>query len=169
MALRDALLPEFDREMEGTRKVLERVPEDKLSWKPSEKSGTMAWLAGHVARLPQWASMTITTEELDISPPGGEPPRPNLPVSRQELLDWFDAHSAEARQALCSASDEMLMRPWSLVKTGQKVLTMPRVAVLRAFVLNHLIHHRGQLTVYLRMNNASPPPLYGPTADGGDF
>ena len=87
MALRDALLPEFDREMDGTRKVLERVPQDKLGWKPSEKSGSMAWLAGHVARLPQWASMTLATEELDISPPGAEPPRANLPTTRQELLD----------------------------------------------------------------------------------
>lgn len=169
MALRDALLSEFDREMDGTRKVLERVPEDKFSWKPSEKSGTMAWLAGHVARLPQWASMMLACEELDINPPGGAPSRPGPPANRQELLDWFDKHSGEASQALASASDEALMKPWTLLNSGERIFVMPRIAVLRAFVMNHLIHHRGQLTVYLRMNNATLPPLYGPTADGGGF
>ncbi len=113
--------------------------------------------------------MTLTTEELDINPPSGEPPRPNLPTTRQELLDWFDKHSAEAREALASVSDEELIKPWSLLKEGQRVFTMPRIAVLRAFVMNHLIHHRGQLTVYLRMNHCSLPPLYGPTADGDGF
>ncbi len=169
MAMRDALLPEFDREMEGTRRVLERVPEDKLGWKPSEKSGTMGWLAGHVAHLPQWASMTLSTKELDISPPGSEPPLPELPKNRQDLLDWFDKYSAEARQALASASDEAMMEPWALLKGGQRIFSMPRIAVLRAFVMNHLIHHRGQLTVYLRMNGAPLPPLYGPTADEAGF
>jgi uncharacterized damage-inducible protein DinB len=167
MALRDALLPEFDREMDGTRKVLERVPEDKFSWKPSEKSGTMAWLAAHVARLPQWTSMMLASEELDMNPAGGAPPRPVLPMNRQELLDWFDKYSGEARQALASATDEALMKPWTLLNSGERIFVMPRIAVLRAFVMNHLIHHRGQLTVYLRMNNATLPPLYGPTADGG--
>ncbi|MGE5114118.1 MAG: DinB family protein [Acidobacteriaceae bacterium] len=169
MALRDALLPEFDREMAGTRKVLERVPEDKLGWKPHEKSGTLGWLAAHVARLPQWASMTLTTEELDNSPPGGEPPRPNLPTSRQELLDWFDKLSLEARNALANASDEDMLKGWTLLKGGQKLFTMPRAAVLRSFVMNHLIHHRGQLTVYLRMNGAPLPGLYGPSADEDGF
>ncbi len=169
MALRDALLPEFDREMAGTRKVLERVPEDKLGWKPSEKSGTMAWLAGHVARLPQWASMTLSMDELDISPPGAEQPRPVLPATRQELLDWFDKYREEGRQALASASDETLLKPWSLLKSGERIFTMPRIAVLRSFVMNHLIHHRGQLTVYLRLNGAPLPALYGPSADETGF
>jgi uncharacterized damage-inducible protein DinB len=169
MALRDALLPEFDREMAGTRKVLERVPEDKLGWKPHEKSGTLGWLAAHVARLPQWASMALTTEELDISPPGGEPPRPSLPTSRQQLLDWFDELSSEARNALANASDEDMLKGWTLLKGGEKIFTMPRLAVLRSFVMNHLIHHRGQLTVYLRMNGAPLPALYGPSADEAGF
>lgn len=169
MPLRDAVLSEFDREMDGTRKVLERVPEDKFSWKPAEKSGTMAWLAGHVARLPQWATMALSTEELDINPPGGAPPRPAPPASREELLEWFDRYSSEARQALASATDEALMKPWTLLNSGERIFAMPRMAVLRSFVMNHLIHHRGQLTVYLRMNNATLPPLYGPTADGGGF
>jgi uncharacterized damage-inducible protein DinB len=169
MAMKDALLPEFDREMEGTRKVLERVPEDKLGWKPTEKSGTMGWLAGHVAHLPQWASMTLSTSELDISPSGAESPKPELPQSRQDLLNWFDKYSAEARQALASASDQALMEPWKLLKGGEQLFSMPKIAVIRSFVMNHLIHHRGQLTMYLRMNGAPLPALYGPSADESGF
>jgi uncharacterized damage-inducible protein DinB len=169
MPMRDALLPEFDREMAGTRRVLERVPEDKLAWKPAEKSGSMAWLAGHVAQLPQWASMILSTSELDINPPGAEPPKTELPNSRQDLLDWFDKYSAEARQALAAASDQALMEPWTLLKAGERLFSMPKIAVLRSFVMNHVIHHRGQLTVYLRLNGAPLPALYGPSADEAAF
>jgi uncharacterized damage-inducible protein DinB len=155
--------------MAGTRKVLERLPEDKFGWKPSEKSGTTVWLAGHVANLPQWLSMTLGTEELDINPVGEQPPRPRPPANREELLALFDKNSAEARRTLASASDEDLMKPWTLLSAGQKLFTMPRVAVVRSFMMNHLIHHRGQLTVYLRMTGAPVPGLYGPSADEGGF
>ncbi len=169
MPIRDALLPEFDREMAGTRKVLERVPEDKFGWKPTEKSGTMIWLAGHVANLPQWLSMAFATDELDINPVGTEQPRPTMPSNRSELLALFEKNSLEARKALEGASDQDMMKPWKLLNAGQQIFTMPKAAVVRAFVMNHMIHHRGQLTMYLRMNGAPLPALYGPSADETGF
>jgi uncharacterized damage-inducible protein DinB len=164
-----ALLPEFDQEMANTRKTLERVPEDKFSWKPHEKSGTMGWLAAHLAHLPSWPVMTIQQDSLDISPQGAAPQPPPPPKSRQELLATFDKSVAEGRKAIASASDADLMKPWSLLHQGKTVFTMPRVAVLRAFVMNHLIHHRAQLGVYLRLNNIPVPAIYGPSADEGAF
>ncbi len=170
MALRDALLPEYDNEMNNTRKVLERVPEDKFGWKPHEKSGTMAWLAGHVASLGQWATITLTTEELDFAPRDGSEQKPGAPpASRKELLDLFQQHSTKGREAIANASDADLMKPWKLLKGGETIFTMPKIAVLRGFVMNHMIHHRGQLTVYLRLTDTPVPALYGPSADEGSF
>lgn len=169
MAICDALLPEFDQEMANTRKTLERVPDDKLGWKPHEKSGTMGWLAAHVANIPEWATLTIKQDSLDLQPKGIAPqPRPT-PQSRKELLDNFDKNVAGARAAIAGASDEHMFKPWTLLKNGQTLITMPRVACLRGFVMNHLIHHRAQLGVYLRLNNIPVPALYGPSADEGVF
>src|SRR5262245_61917429 len=165
MAIREALLPEFDYEMANTRKSLERIPEDKLKWKPHDKSTTLGDLVTHLSYLPTWAVTTIDQEELDIEPPGGPPFRLDAVTSRQEALDRFDKSVSDGRKAISGASDEHLLKPWTLLKGGQKVLTMPRAAVLRTFVMNHLIHHRAQLGLYLRLNDVPVPPNYGPTAD----
>jgi uncharacterized damage-inducible protein DinB len=169
MAIRDGLLPEFDLEMANTRRTLERVPDDKLGWKPHPKSGAMGWLAGHVAQLPNWAAITLAQDSLDLEPGGVAPTPPPLPKSRQEILDTFDKHVAAGRAALAGASDEQLLKPWTLLKNSQAILTLPRIGVLRSFVLNHLIHHRAQLCVYLRLNDVPVPALYGPSADEGNF
>ena len=163
-----ALLPDFDREMATTRALLERVPEDRPDWRPHPKSTPLGLLALHIARLPWLAAQALRTPELDISPPG-EPPRP-MPTftSTAAVLEAFDANVREARDALVAATEEELLTPWSLKKGGQVLYTLPRADVLRLFVLNHLIHHRGQLSVYLRLNDVPLPPIYGPTADTED-
>ncbi len=162
MALTAALIPEFDHEMASTRKALERVPEDKFGWKPHEKSGSMIWLAGHVAQIPTYAGFILGTEFFDIAAGGAPPPEPK---TRKELLDMFDENVKKTRAELQSATDEQLMKPWSL-KAGERVFfTQPRIGVLRGMVMNHLIHHRGQLTVYLRLNNVPVPAIYGPSGD----
>ncbi|MGH9762346.1 MAG: DinB family protein [Blastocatellia bacterium] len=169
MGLSQALLPEFDYEMANTRKTLERVPDDKFGYKPHEKSFAMGALATHISHLPSWADMTIKTESLDIAPPG-EPPM-TLPEAHtnKELLEMFDKNVGEARAAIAAVSDGDLMKPWTLLNGGSEILTQPRIAVLRGFVMNHIIHHRAQLTVYLRLNDIPVPSLYGPSADEGGF
>ena len=165
-----ALLPEFDVEIANTRKTLERVPEGKPDFRPHPKSMTMGRLAGHVAELPMWASMTIESDEMDMTPqPGAPPPSPYLMTSRQDLLAKFDEHAKKARALLASASDESMMKTWTLKNGGQTILAMPKVAILRSFVMNHLVHHRAQLGVYLRMNDVPVPSIYGPSADEGGF
>lgn len=163
----DALLPEFDREMANTRKSLERVPEDKLGWKPHDKSGTLGWLATHLATLPTWGTSTVEQDSIDLAPEGV--PLPPVPVanSRKEILEMFDKNAAAARTAIAGASDERLLQPWSLLFGGKTLFSMPRIAVLRTFVMNHSIHHRAQLGVYLRLNDVSVPAIYGPSADEG--
>ncbi|MCY4599902.1 MAG: DinB family protein [Acidobacteria bacterium] len=165
MAISDMLLQEFDQEMAGARKTLERVPDDRLEWSPHAKSGTMGWLAGHLANVPSWTVLTIGRDSLDLAP-GGKPmdPAPQ-PGSSAELVATLDRHAAEARAAIAGASDEELMQPWSLLQNGQVMMTLPRLAVLRSFVFNHLIHHRAQLGVYLRLNDIPVPSIYGPSAD----
>jgi len=165
MPIRDALLPEFDMEMASTRKVLERVPIDKTDFKPHAKSGSMGWLAWHVGDLPSWIVETINKDELDFAPVGV--PRPPAPVvdSREKLLASFDKKVADARVAIAGVSDEHLAMPWTLKAGGNTIFTMPRIAVLRSFVMNHLIHHRAQLGVYLRLNDVPVPGMYGPSAD----
>jgi uncharacterized damage-inducible protein DinB len=165
MALRDALLPEFDREMSVTRTYLERVPEDKFTWKPHEKSGSMIWLAAHLANLPEWAVMGVTTDSFDMAPGGVHLPQPAQPATRQELLERFDKNLKAAREAIAGADDAHLAKPWSLLVNGQTAFTAPRSGVLRNFVMNHLIHHRAQLGVYFRLSGVPVPATYGPSAD----
>ncbi len=169
MGMKEGLLQEFEQESSNTRKVLERVPEDKFGWKPHPKSGTMGWLAGHLANLAGWGAFTLQTDELDFAPGGKqmEPPPPFR--STQELLAAFDKNQQDTKKALENASDADLMKPWSLKNNGAVIFTMPKVAVIRGVVINHLIHHRGQLTVYLRLNNIPVPGIYGPSADEGSF
>ena len=155
------LLPEFDHEMANTRKTLERLPEDKLDFTPHEKSWAMRQLAGHVAQLPGWVTVTLESTELDLEQPF---PQPTLD-SRDDILATFDGAVKGARAVLEAASAEDLMVPWTLKMGDQVVFTMPRIGVLRSFVMNHVIHHRGQLTIYLRLTGAPLPALYGPSAD----
>ena len=165
MAINKALLSEFDYEMANTRKTIERVPEDKFDWKPHDRSMTMGGLATHIANIPTWASRAIRQDSFDMAPQGGPPARATLAGSRNELLETFDKNVADARSAISEASDEHLMTKWSLLSGGETVMTLPRVVVLRSFVMNHQIHHRGQLSVYLRLNDVPVPALYGPSAD----
>jgi uncharacterized damage-inducible protein DinB len=165
MSIAQSMLPEFDQEMASTRKVLERIPDDKWNWKPHEKSGTAGWLAGHVGTVPGWITMTLTSDSLDYAPIDGPSYEPPKIENTKQLLAAFDKESAEARVALSKSSDEDLMKNWTLLAGGKEIFTMPRVACLRGMVMNHLIHHRGQLTVYLRLLNVPVPGLYGPSAD----
>jgi uncharacterized damage-inducible protein DinB len=167
MSIAQSLLPEFDQEMQNTRKTLERVPEDKWSWKPHDKSGTVGWLVAHIATIPEWAVMTLQSESFDYAPPGGGTYEPPKTDNRRRLLQVFDKGAAQAREAIAKASDEELMKTWSLLAGGETVFSMPRVAVLRGMIMNHLIHHRGQLTVYYRLLGVPVPGLYGPSADEG--
>jgi uncharacterized damage-inducible protein DinB len=164
MAVKDALLPEFDHEMANTRKTLERVPDDKFGWKPHEKSFAMGGLAAHLANLPSWASLAIGQDSFDLAP-AGEPLRQTPLTSQAGVLEAFDKNVAAARASIAGASDEQLFKPWTLLSNGKTILTLPKVAVLRSFVMNHLIHHRAQLGVYLRLNDIPVPSIYGPSAD----
>ncbi len=169
MSWNEALLPEFDQEMSNTRRSLERVPDDKLAWKPHEKSMAMGRLAVHLALLPSWAVMTIERDSLDIQPPGAPPYQMPTANSRKEILAMFDKSVSDARAAIAKASDAHMAKPWTLLHSGKTIFTMPRLAVLRATVMNHLIHHRAQLGVYLRLNNIPVPSIYGPSADEGNM
>jgi len=164
MSISQALLPEFDHEMATTRRVLERVPEGNYDWKPHEKSMTIGRLAGHVAELPGWVPVTLEREKFDMATDGAQFTPLNA-SSRKALLEAFDKNVATARKAIAAASDEELMKNWSLIHQGKPVFTMPRAAVLRSFTMSHIIHHRGQLSVYLRLNNVPVPSIYGPSAD----
>lgn len=165
MLVSQMLLPEFDQEMANTRKLLALFPEDKAGYKPHEKSLALGRLAGHIAELPGWATMTLSTEGLDIQP--GQ--QPYIAKSRQELLDAFDKNVKEARQRIAAATDEDLAGTWTLKFNGKTIFSLPRSAVLRSTCLNHLIHHRAQLGVYLRLNQIAIPGMYGPSADEAQF
>lgn len=165
MSISQSLLPEFDHEMASTRKVLERIPDDKLNWKAHEKSNTIGWVGSHLANIPAWAVMALTTSELDIAPVGKEPYKTPKCESTKAILAEFDKNVASARAALAAASDADFMKPWSLLQGGKTLMTMPKIAVYRSWVMNHTIHHRAHLCVYFRLNNIPVPGLYGPSAD----
>jgi uncharacterized damage-inducible protein DinB len=165
MSLAQSLLPEFDHEMAATRRTLERVPMEKFSWAPHAKSFPMGDLANHLARIPGWAAPTLTMDSLDLAPEAGQMQEPPVARTSEDLLAFFDAQVADARKALSGTSDQAFQAPWTL-KTGETAhFTMPRIAVFRGFIMNHLIHHRAQLGVYLRMNDVPVPATYGPSAD----
>lgn len=166
MAICNMLLPEFDQEMANTRKMLEHVPEDRFDFHPHQKSWAMNQLAGHVADLPSWVRYTLETELLELTP--GQY-RPFVPANSQDLLDHFDKHVKEAHDAIAAASDEQMNQIWTMKWDGKTVMTMPRYNVLRSVVLNHAIHHRAQLGMYLRLANVSVPGMYGPSADETPF
>ena len=160
MPMADAMLPEFDHEMGLTRRLLERVPEDRFDWRPHAKSMTLGQLAQHVATIPMWGSVTMNQEEFDV---GAAPA--SVPGTRAEVLATFDRHAADTRRALTGRTDGELMVPWTLKSHGHTIFSMPRAVVWRSFVMSHLVHHRGQLSVYLRMHDVPLPSMYGPSAD----
>ena len=166
MAIKDALLPEYDHEMGTTRRLLERVPEADFAWKPHEKSMTLGQLAGHLANIPTWCTAVLDQPLFDLAS-AGDDARPKQPVSRDALLKEFDAKVAAARGNLVRRSDAELLSPWTLKSDGHEIFTLPRISAIRSFVMNHSIHHRGQLSVYLRLRDVPLPRIYGPTADEG--
>ena len=166
MSIAQSLLGEFDMEMASTRRTLERLPEDKLEWKPDPKSMSMGRLAAHVAEMTSWAAMTMTTDELDFA---ASPYTPAVAKSREHVLQIADENAKAAREAIEASSDEDFMKPWTLRSGDQVFFTLPKIAVIRGMVMNHTIHHRGQLTVYYRMNGVPVPALYGPSADEPGF
>jgi uncharacterized damage-inducible protein DinB len=163
MPIADSLLPEFDRETGITRRLLERVPDGQFAWKPHDKSMTLGRLAEHLAELPAWAKVSIVDSGIDMATP--RPPDYVAPATRAAVLAMFDRNVSEARAALTGRTDAELMAPWTLKHQGKEVFTMPKAMVLRGFVMNHLIHHRGQMSVYLRLQNVAVPSMYGPSAD----
>ncbi len=164
MPIVDSLLPEYDHELATTRRLLERVPEAELAWKPHEKSMSLGQLAGHVANIPFWLSATLAASFYDVSV-GDQQATLEPPVSREVLLREFDEKVSKARASLAKATDAEMMAPWTLKSGGHEIFTMPRATAIRSFVMNHLIHHRGQLSVYLRLKDVPLPSMYGPTAD----
>jgi uncharacterized damage-inducible protein DinB len=169
MTLTETFLPEFEQEMANTRKTLDRVPDEKLDWKPHPKSFSLSGLATHLANIPSWTTNAFAQDELDIAPPGAPPFRLEEAKSRDQLLADFDKNVAAARASLENASDERWHGSWTLLHGGRKILTQPRTQIMRSFVMNHLIHHRAQLGVYLRLLDVPVPAVYGPTADEGGF
>jgi uncharacterized damage-inducible protein DinB len=161
MTINHAVLPEFDQEMKKTRKALERVPDDKFDWKPHQKSMTMGRLAGHIAELPAFSTAILTTEVLNFDK--GDY-KPTAVMNRSEVLDLFDKNIAKAREAIAAATDDHMKKSWHMIYQGKKMLEAPRADALRSSI-NHLVHHRGQLTVYLRLNDIAVPAIYGPSAD----
>ena len=165
MTIAQSMLPEFDHEMSTTRSLLERVPDEQAAWRPHGKSTALGDLATHLVGLASWAVPVLTQPELDLNPPGG--PGFKLPAftSTADLLQQFDGNVRAAREQIARTTDADLMVPWSLKSAGHAIFTMPRVSVMRMFFMNHIIHHRGQLSVYLRLNDVPLPSIYGPTAD----
>lgn len=158
-------LPEFDQEMATTRRVLDRVPADKLDWKPHARSMSLGQLASHVAQLPDWVSNIFSADEFDFHPPGGPAFESADCKSRDELLALFDQSVAKARTAIAAADEAGLDAPWTLKVGPQTIFSAPRWSVFRGFGMNHMIHHRAQLSVYLRLLDVPVPGIYGPTAD----
>lgn len=163
MSIAETLLPEFDREMGLTRRLLDRVPDGQFAWKPHEKSMTLGRLAEHLAELPGWVKISIVDHGIDMST--RRPADYTSPATRVAVLEMFDKNAAEARATLNGRTDAELLAPWTLKAQGKEVFTMPKASVLRGFVMNHIIHHRGQMSVYLRLQNVPVPSIYGPSAD----
>jgi uncharacterized damage-inducible protein DinB len=168
MTISESLLPEFDREMKCTRRTLERIPEDRLAWRPHAKSMTLARLAGHVVEIPGLGVPALRSPELDLSDrPAGN--QPLLAESQKHALHLFDTLVAETRAAIAEASDAQWAERWKMRAGNLVFFHGPRQMAIRAIVMNHLIHHRAQLGVYLRLNDVPVPAVYGPSADEGPF
>jgi len=164
MTFIDAFLGEYDHEMKTTRSLLERVPMDKGSWKPHPKSTSLGALASHLANLAGYGALVATSEEINFAARGG-PYVPPVYDTAEKLLQVFDENVKKTREAVMALSEHDLRMPWSLRNGDVTIFTLPRSATFRTFMMNHMIHHRGQLSVYLRENNVPLPSIYGPTAD----
>jgi len=162
MSVKDTLLPEFDQEMAATRLVLERLPGAAFAWRPHEGGRDLGGVAAHLAQIPHWGVAILQHDALDLDAAG--PPAAPL-ASVTDVLERFDRHVSDVRCTLAEMAEGQLLAPWALRRGSRLILSLPKIAALRAFVLHHTIHHRGQLTVYLRMQGVSLPPLYGQTAD----
>lgn len=161
-----AFLAELEQEAKVAREVLSRVPADKFDWKPHDKSMSFGKLASHVAEMVSWTGPTLDHPELDFAKMDYKPFEPK---TTQELLEFFDKNLAEAVQVLNNMTDDRFMESWSL-RNGEKIyFTMPKIVAMRSFVMNHIVHHRGQLSVYLRLNDIAVPSMYGPSADEGSM
>jgi len=162
MNLIDPVLAELAHEAATTRRLLDRVPERHLAWKPHEKSMTLGRLATHIAEIPGWVGSIVEKDEFDVGTGGYVPPT----IDRvPEIVAMFDRNVAAATETLKRQSNDRLLAKWQLKKKGQLVVEMPRMGMIRTLLMNHLIHHRGQLSVYLRLQNVALPSIYGPTAD----
>jgi uncharacterized damage-inducible protein DinB len=165
MSFSQGLLPEFDEEMKNTRKILERVPDGKFDYQPHPKSMTLGRLATHVAELPGWGKTTLETEMLEMD----SSYKPHIATTTAELLAMFDKNVAEARARIAAATEQDWAKTWGFKYNGHLVMSMPRTAVMRSVVMNHLIHHRAQLGVFLRLNDVAIPGMYGPSGDEKDM
>lgn len=162
MNVRDAALAEFDHEMAVTRRVLERAPESSFGWKPHEKSFSLGGLATHLAQLPHWGTQILERDSYDLA---SSPSRAPEKTTVADVLTTFDGHVTEVRRALIARSDAELHALWTLKRGTQTLMQLPKLTALSSFLIHHTIHHRGQLTVYLRLQGVPLPPIYGPTAD----
>jgi len=164
MAIADAIVMELDQEAKTTQRVLERIPEDKLSWKPHPKSYSLGQLGLHIARA-QGALAEAVNKDTHEIPSFAQPEA----ASRKEILDTFTQGTANAKQIVAKIDDARMMATWSATRNGKVILTLPRIGFIRAIMLNHIYHHRGQLSVYLRMLDVPVPSIYGPSADENPF
>ena len=164
MSIAQSVLPEFELEMANTRKVLALIPASHADWKPHDKSFSLSSLAMHLANFPNWGMMTVRQDELDLAGAAMTDGRAAFSTT-ETLLATYDADVSALREALATTSDDAMHAMWTLKHGGMTIFTLPRLAVLRTSVLNHMIHHRGQLTVYLRLLDVPLPDLFGPTAD----
>jgi uncharacterized damage-inducible protein DinB len=162
MNLIDPILAELTHEGATTRRLLERLPQDRLGWQPHQKSMTLGRLATHIAEIPGWVGSIVEKDEFDIGASGYVPPTLG---SVAEIIALFDKSVAAATETLKRQGNDRLLAKWQLKKNGKLVVEMPRLGMIRSFLMNHLIHHRGQLSVYLRLQNVPLPSIYGPTAD----
>ena len=165
MKIAETLAAQFDHEMATTRTLLERVPDDAAAWKPHPKSMSMGELASHIAAMPNWLGLIVQRDEVDFAGPAGKELATPKFESTSALVGMFDRNIKSGRSALIAASDEDMRKPWALRNGAHQIISMPRVGVVSGFVLSHMIHHRGQLSVYLRLQDVPLPPIYGPTAD----
>ncbi len=169
MRLIDPLLMEFDRECATTRKVLSRVPADRYSWRPHAKSYSLGQLANHVASLPHWVGGSLLPGEFDLAKGAADGGTPKEPASAEGLMKTFDESAASAKAAMAQLDDARALEAWTLRHGAKVIMEMPRIAFVRTILLNHGIHHRGQLSVYLRLLDVPVPSIYGPSADENPF
>lgn len=171
MVIKDALVPEFDHEIGTLRRLLDRLPEDKIGWKPHEKSYTLGQLASHLVHLPRWGLSILDEPFFDLAAgtETAEERQKRTVSSRRQALELLDKNAAAFRARLVSKQDVELMAPWELRRGATPLMTLPRITAIRSLIMNHLIHHRGQFSLYLRLNDVPLPPIYGPSADEGQM